>query len=131
MKVVFHSCALEEIFKPFPNISWRAEKFVELLDHQKEIRCCCISLGSPGSNQIWWMCKTWAEFSITATILYPLLNALLCTWHVASIAVWLTTVVLDVNWILLQEKEYDFSYSQPNVTFNRHKICEPLKLSRS
>lgn len=52
------------------------------------------------------------------------------TRDVARIAVWLIAVILDVNWILLQESEYDFRYSHPSVVSNSHKRHKPLNWTR-
>ena len=102
-----------------------------MLAYQKEINCCCVDLDSAGSNKIQWMCKTWAKFSVAAQIFfYSLLNAFVFTRHVASIIVWLTAAVLEVNQILLQESEYDFSYSHPSMIFNWHKSHKPLNWIR-
>ena len=107
------------IFKFFPRINWRAKN--EILDHQKEISCCCARHNSTRFNQIQWMYKTLAEFSVVGQMLYPLQNALVFTRHVARIVVWFIAAILDVNQVPLQDSEYESSSPHPSVTFNWHK----------
>ena len=91
------------------------------MDHQKEISCYCARHDSTKFNQIQWMYKTLAEFSVVGQILYPLQNAFVFTRHVARIVVWFTAAILDVNRIPLQDSGYKISSPHPSVTFHWHK----------